>query len=142
MRPSVQKPTKWDMALAVGLLAAGPLLALPIFPNALGERLSPALFISGILALLILWRQSERFQELPPEEQRDAEHARRDERIQMIRDRAAWRCFQAEDALLLAAGILIVALSEHYRFGHALLLVFWSRRLLFEAVRWWLNRKY
>lgn len=148
------KPKKWQWILAAGLLLAGLALLLPQIPQVLRDRLAPALLLSGFCGLLILWRWTEKFEDLPVEEQKERERADRDERNQALYEKAAWRCWQGETAVLLAALILFCLFGDGIsplrdldyrillRIIRLSMLLFWIRLLIFEAVRWWMNRKY
>lgn len=142
MRSHRRKPTKWDVLLAVGLSAGGLLLALPVFPAFLSQRLTVPLFISGIMILFIIWRQYETYEDLPEEERQDAKYEKQDERSIMIQTRAAWRYFQTETVLMVLGIVLIVLFADDYRVIQGVMVVFWVRVLLYEAIRWWINRKF
>lgn len=144
------KPKKWQWMLSVGLILTGLLLQLPPFPGVLRDRLAPPLLMSGFVVLLVLWRRVEKFEDLPLEEQKEREREDRDERNQMIYEKAAWRCWQGETVLFIAAYILAGLFWEKIpvinqtspRIFSLLLLLYWIRILIFELVRWWMNRKY
>lgn len=147
------KPKRWQWMLAAGLLLAGLVLQLPLISQVLRGRLAPALLLCGVCELLILWRRTEKFEDLPVEEQKERERADRDERNQVLYEKAAWRCWQVETVVFAAAGILfclfgdrLILFREDWRAMNRiirwLLLLYWVRILIFEGVRWWMNRKY
>lgn len=142
MRSSKRKPAKWMWALAAGVLAAGFLLALPFAPAVLRERLSAGLILGGGAILAVLFFRWERYRELPPEEQRELDAEGGDERVQMIRARAAWRCAQAEDVALIAAAVLYVAFGEPKLIYNIPFWLLMARRLATEALCWYFERKY
>lgn len=137
-----QKPAKWMWALAAGVIAAGLLLALPFAPALLRERLSGGLVGGGIFVLALLFFQRERYQELPPEERRELDAEDGDERVQMIRRRAAWRCSQAEDVALLAAAVLYAVFYDPVLARNIPFWLYMARRLAAEALCWYFQRKY
>ncbi len=137
-----QKPAKWMWALAAGVIAAGLLLALPFAPALLRERLSGGLVGGGIFVLALLFFQRERYQELPPEERRELDAEDGDERVQMIRRRAAWRCSQAEDVALLAAALLYAVFYDPVLAHNIPFWLYMARRLAAEALCWYFQRKY
>lgn len=142
MRPSKQKPAKWMWALAAGVLAAGFLLGLPFAPAALRERLSAGLMLGGGAILAVLFFRRERYRELPPEEQRELDAAAGDERMQMIRQRAAWRWGQAEDVLLIVAAVLYAAFRESMLACNPFFWLLMIRGLATEILCWYMQRKY
>ena len=142
MSPSKQKPPKWAWALAGGTLAAGFLLGLPFAPALLRERLSAGLMGGGIFVLALLFFRRERYRELPAEDQRDLDAQDGDERVQMIRQRAAWRCAQVEDAALIAAAVGYAAFYDPILARNIPFWLLMARRLVTEALSWYLDRKY
>ena len=144
------KPKKWQWLLCLGMIGTGFLLQLPIFPAELGDRLSPVLAISGLGILLLLWRRKEKYDDLPREEQRKLDRRDRDERNQMLYEKAAWRCWQGETMLFFLSYILLALFADKisflahvdYRIFSWILLAYWVRVLIFELVRWRLGRKY
>ena len=142
MRPSKQKPAKWMWALAAGVLAAGFLLGLPFAPAVLRERLSAGLMLGGGAILAVLFFRREHYRELPLEEQRDLDAQDGDERIQMIRTRAAWRCAQAEDVAPTAAAVLYAAFVDPVLARNIPFWMLMARQLATEALCWYFERKY
>ena len=96
----------------------------------------------GIFVLALLFFQRERYQELPPEERRELDAEDGDERVQMIRRRAAWRCSQAEDVALLAAALLYAVFYDPVLAHNIPFWLYMARRLAAEALCWYFQRKY
>ena len=95
-----------------------------------------------------MWRRKEKYDDLPLEEQRKLDLEDQDERNQMIYEKAALRCWQGETVLMIAGLILAIPLRNlwqlelGYKVFYLVLLLYWVRILVFEGVRWWMNRKY
>lgn len=144
------KPKRWHWILCLGMIGAGLLLLTPVFPEELGNRLSQVLVVSGFLVLLVLWRRKEKYEDLPLEKQKELDREDRDERNQMIYEKTAWRCWQGETVLFVLAYLVLALFADkisflahvNYRIFSWILLAYWVRLLLFELVRWWMNRKY
>lgn len=144
------KPARWQWITSLGLIVTGLLFLLPIFPDDIRDRMPELLAIPGFVVLLFLWRRKEKYEDLPLEEQRELDLEDRDERNQMIYEKAAWRCWQGETVLFCVAYLVLLlfwdkvpALSQlDYRIFSWFLPVYWIRILFFELVRWWLNRRY
>lgn len=141
MRSSKQKPARWMWALGAGVLAASFLMGLPFAPAVLRERLSAGLMLGAAILVILFFRQ-ERYRELPPEEQRELDAEAGDERMQMIRQRAAWRWGQAEDVLLITAAILYAAFQESMLAYNPFFWLLMIRGLATEALCWYFERKY
>lgn len=150
MKQNRGKPSKGLWVMCLGLILTGLLFLLPVFPEYLRERLPPVLVMSGFFALLVLWRRKEKYDDLPPEEQKELDREDRDERNQMIYEKTAWRCWQGETALFLVVYLAAALFWEKipvlnqvdYRIYSWGLMIYWVRILIFEGVRWWMNRKY
>lgn len=144
------KPRRWQWVLCLGMIGTGLLLLTPVFPEELGNRLSEVLVVSGFLVLLVLWRRKEKYEDLSPEEQRELDLQDQDERNQVIYEKTAWRCWQGETVLFLLAYVVLALFADKigflasvdYRIFSWVLLAYWVRILIFELVRWWMNRKY
>ena len=136
--------------MAAALIVSGALLQMSVFPEVLRVRLAPALLGSGICVLLILWRSAEVYADLPLEEQKELDRQDRDERNQMILEKTAWRCWQGETVVLAVAYIFLALFLEKipvlnqldYRIFSLALTAYWIRILIFELVRWLMQRKY
>lgn len=150
MKQNRGKPSKGLWAACLGLILVGLLFLLPVFPEYLRERLPPVLVMSGFFALLLLWRQKEKYDDLPPEKQKELDRENRDERNQMVYEKTAWRCWQGETVLFFTTYLAVLLFWDKipvlgqldYRIFSWVLPVLWVRILIFELVRWWLNRKY
>lgn len=154
MKQNRGKPKKWDWICSGGLILSGLLLQLPFVPELLRERLSPALFMSGAILLLLMWRKTEKFEDLPLEEQRELERRDRDERGQLIYEKTAWLCWRGETLLMCAALILFLLFFDSiplfsgmdYRsfrqINFWIMILWWARLLIFELIRWLMDRKY
>lgn len=150
MRQRKGKPSRRDWGMAAALIVSGALLQMSVFPEVLRVRLAPALLGSGICVLLILWRSAEVYADLPLEEQKELDRQDRDERNQMILEKTAWRCWQGETVVLAVAYIFLALFLEKipvlnqldYRIFSLALTAYWVRILIFELVRWLMQRKY
>ncbi|NBI09520.1 hypothetical protein D1641_05720 [Colidextribacter sp. OB.20] len=98
------------------------------------------LWLVIITALLGFW-QIWRDKRMTPEEKREAEREKRDERSRMIQDRAMRNCWSLEDAVLIIATIVFVFRNQPSVYS-ILYLVLVVRELACVATRWWLERKY
>ncbi|MCI9156804.1 MAG: hypothetical protein HFF44_07695 [Lawsonibacter sp.] len=140
------KPSRLQWVMSLALILAGLFFALPVFPEEIRDNLPHLLVIPGFVVLLFLWRQKEKYDDLPLEEQRKLDLEDQDERNQMIYEKAAWRCWQGETVLLISSAILLIPLKNlwqlNYKVFNLILFLFWGRILIFEGVRWWMNRKY
>ncbi len=142
------KPSRWQWIMSLGLIVAGLLLALPVFPEEIRDNIPHLLVVPGFVVLLFLWRRKEKYDDLPLEEQRKLDLEDQDERNQMIYEKAALRCWQGETVLMIAGLILAIPLRNlwqlelGYKVFYLVLLLYWVRILVFEGVRWWMNRRY
>ena len=123
----------------------------------------PVLFLAvGIVLLFTPWKSSSvqlfaiavglkcglnirwnNYHELSPEEQRDADREERDERNLMIRDRAAWLCWQGEEIVFAAAALVFLYITEvSWRVLLLIGLFGIVHMLAYTVVRRWLDKKY
>lgn len=84
------------------------------------------------------------YHKLSPEEQRDVDREERDERNLMLRDRAAWLCWQGEEIVFAAAVFVFLCVTDKVSW-HVLLLIglFWIiHTLAYAVIRRQLDKKY
>lgn len=144
------KPSRLQWIMSLVLILAGLLFSLPVFPEELRRSLPQALFVPGFVVLLVLWRQKEKYDDLPLEERKELDRENRDERNRMIYEKTAWCCWQGETILLIAAFFLMVLFMDKVDFlkqlrsrdMNLIFLLYWLRILIFELARWWMNQKY
>ena len=139
------KPSRLQWIMSLVLILAGLLFSLPVFPEVLRRSLPQALFVPGFVVLLVLWRQKEKYDDLPLEEQKELERAdRMDERKRMLRERAAWLSWQVETGVLAVGMLSFVVFTKRasLAFFHGVLILWWARMLAFGLFRWLLEKKY
>lgn len=131
---------KDDLIQCLTLLLLGLGIWAPFIPKDIKEILMPALLVLYVgLGLASMWLRRRR-RRLSPAEQRDLERESRDERAQMIRDRAAWYCWTVE--LLVLMAVLCILVFSDCEFAYVVYWITFAHYCLFIAMRWWLNRKY
>lgn len=94
-----------------------------------------------LMSLLQIWQILWRDKRMTPEEKREAEREKRDERSRMIQDRAMRNCWGLEDAVLIIAMLVFVFRGQLAVCG-VLYPILTLRELACVALRWWLERKY
>ena len=94
-----------------------------------------------LMSLMQIWQILWRNKRMTPEEKREAEREKSDERSQMIRDRAMRNCWNLEDALLIIA-MFVCLIGLQLAVCSVLYLILTIRELACITVRWWLERKY
>ena len=99
------------------------------------------LLLIMLMSLLQIWQALWQDKRMTPEEKREAEREKSDERSRMIQDRAMRNCWGLEDALLIIAMFVCIVQGRLDVCG-ILYLVLTGRELACVAVRWWLERKY
>lgn len=131
-----RKSTLFEQGISCIILIAVGISNAPFFPDPLRRRLYPFVILGLLLTLFVhLWYQVSHSKE-------DIKRAQKDERNQLILDKAIWCCWQVEDWLLLGLFALFGLGFEQYEIAYLLLWVLVGRNLLTFGVRWWLNRKY
>ena len=138
MKKSHRNPKKWEWYLPVVFLAAGIVLLFTPWKDGGVQLLAVAVGLK--CGLNIRWNN---YHALSPEEQRDADREERDERNLMLRDRAAWLCWQGEEIVFAAAALFFLYTAEAD--WHVILLIglFWIvHTLAYALVRRWLDKKY
>lgn len=142
MRQRHGKPSKWDWALAAGLLLAGLLFWLPFVPAFLREKLPQVLIPVGVILLVMMACSLAYYKSLPEEEQKDRSRADRDERNDMIQGKAACIVLDLESGLLLLLFIVYGLYQENGGIFTLLLWVNLFRICAVQFVRWWVSQRY
>ena len=139
MKKSQRNPKKWEWYLPVLFLAAGIVLLFTPWRRSSGQMFAIAVGLK--CGLNIRWNN---YHKLSPEEQRDVDREERDERNLMLRDRAAWLCWQGEEIVFAAAVFVFLCVTDKVSW-HVLLLIglFWIiHTLAYAVIRRQLDKKY
>ena len=131
-----------DLLSVLLLLLVGLIHGAQFLPGAMGKVLKTISLPLLTLFLVVSWYQSEKYNNLPPEEQRDLDRQWEDERGRMVERQAAYVCRRAEDFLLVGLYCLFNWKMGQPDAASVVFLFMVLRLILFFAVRWWLNRKY
>ena len=116
----MKKPAQWKITLAWALCVGGFLYNtfVPDLPGAEIYQLSrtAARFLSYLgLSRICAWSLAkDRWEKASPEQRRDMEREDRDERQQMIRDKAAYQTWKYMDWVLLAGMAAMLVLGCRY----------------------------
>ena len=128
-----RKSTLFEQGLnCIAMLVVGIATA-PVFPYPLQHRLLPF----AILGLLLVYLADSWYRS-----KENIKRAQKDERNQMILDKAVWYCYQAEDWILIGLIAVFGVCFEQYELSQLLLWILVGRSVLTFCVRWWLSRKY
>ena len=102
MKAPIKKPKRWAWCVVTGMILAGIALL-----TAGQSRLAGFLISSGVGGMFGLHLRNVEFEKLSPAERREQGILERDERRQMIRERAAWITQEIEGWTLTAFMILM-----------------------------------
>ena len=142
MRQRHGKPSKWDWALAAGMLLAGLFLLLPFVPALLREKLPRILIPAGLILLGLMAFSLVYYKSLPAEERRERDRGDRDERNDMIQGKAACVMLDLETGLWLILLFVYGLYQENRDIFTLLLWINLFRVCAIGLVRWWIGRKY
>ena len=131
-----------DLLSVLLLLLVGLIHGAQFLPGAMGKVLKTISLPLLTLFLVVSWYQSEKYNNLPPEEQRDLDRQWEDERGRMVERQAAYVCRRAGGFLLVGLYCLFNWKMGQPDAASVVFLFMVLRLILFFAVRWWLNRKY
>lgn len=131
-----RKGTLFDQGMSCVILLVLGISNTSFVPPALRGGLDSVLLLIMILvALTVLSHEAAR-------SKKDIQREQKDERNQMILERAVWYCRQAEDWILLGLYAMFTLFLHKYEVANVILWILTGRSLLSFAIRWWLNRKY
>lgn len=137
MKAPIKKPKRWAWYVVTGMMLAGIVLLL-----AGKTRLADFLIPSGIGGLFGLHLRNVQFEALSPEERRKQGILERDERRQMIRERAAWITFQIEGGFVTALVILVFWVLDYGELIEPILWFYIGKSFVFLIVQRRLEKKY
>lgn len=119
----------------VSLLAIG-ISCTPLIYQDLRSKIFPfALLILALNFFITIYHQFKH-------SEKDIKREQRDERNQMILERAAWYSCQVGDLILLALSAVFGLLFDQFDISYTLIWVMIGRNLLTFCIRWSLNWKY
>ncbi|MCI8551380.1 MAG: hypothetical protein HFF56_00045 [Lawsonibacter sp.] len=128
-----RKSTLFEQGLNCIVMLVVGIVTAPVFPYPLQHRLLPfAILGLPLVCLADSWYRSKE----------NIKRAQKDERNQMILDKAVWYCYQVEDWILIGLIAVFGVCFEQYELSQLLLWILVGRSVLTFCVRWWLSRKY
>ena len=111
------KPSRLQWIMSLVLILAGLLFSLPVFPEEIRRSLPQALFVPGFVVLLVLWRQKEKYDDLPLEERKELDRENRDGG-----DYPAYRRIFLDGAVYGQGGFSQTTALQRYEFDFSALL--------------------
>lgn len=131
-----RKSTLFDQGLACVALLGFGISNAPFIPEKIRHTLFPFLLLALVADLIVsCYWQAQHSKE-------DMKREQKDERNQMILERAVWYCHTAEDWLLLGLYAIFGLYLHQYEIAYTMYWILIGRFLFTFCARWWLNRKY
>ncbi|NBI67563.1 hypothetical protein D1646_12220 [Pseudoflavonifractor sp. 60] len=131
-----RKHTLFEQGLNCAVILFVGIISAPFIPGELRMKLAPFVLLGCVLVLCLNFFYEQK------RGRADIQREQRDERSQMILERAVWYCRQIEDRGLLILFCIVGLCFQRYEIAYTLYWFIIGRSLLTFAIRWWLERRY